>query len=109
MNRIKQLREENDIKQRELANLLGVEVSAISKLEIGRVPLKDEYIIKLANFFNVTTDYLLGKSSNRTENIKQDYNDAFIAFYEGYKDLEDEDKEVIQATINALKKKKKKK
>lgn len=60
MNRIKQLREEKGIKQRELAKLLGVEVSAVSKLEVGRVPLKDEYIIKLANFFKVSTNYLLG-------------------------------------------------
>lgn len=60
MNRIKQLREERDIKQRELAKLLGVEISAISKLELGRVPLRDEYIIKLARFFNVSTNYLLG-------------------------------------------------
>lgn len=60
MNRIKQLREEKGIKQRELAKLLGIEVSAVSKLEVGRVPLKDEYIIKLANFFRVSTNYLLG-------------------------------------------------
>lgn len=60
MNRIKHLREERDIKQRELAKLLGVEISAISKLELGRVPLRDEYIIKLARFFNVSTNYLLG-------------------------------------------------
>lgn len=60
MNRIKQLREERDVKQRELAKLLGIEISAISKLELGRVPLRDEYIIKLARFFNVSTNYLLG-------------------------------------------------
>lgn len=68
MNRIKQLREERGIKQRELAKLLGLEISAISKLEIGRVPLKDEYIIKLAKFFNVSTNYLLGID---TENSKR--------------------------------------
>ena len=64
MNRIKQLREERDIKQRELAKLLGVEISAISKLELGRVPLRDEYIIKLARFFNVSTNYLLGMETD---------------------------------------------
>lgn len=68
MNRIKQLREEKGIKQRELAKLLGLEISAISKLEIGRVPLRDEYIIKLAKFFNVSTNYLLGID---TENSKR--------------------------------------
>ena len=65
MNRIKQLRNERDIKQEVLANLLGLEVAGISKLETGRVPLKDEYIIKLAEYFNVSTDYLLCKSDIR--------------------------------------------
>ena len=60
MNRIKQLRNEKGITQRELAKLLGIEISAVSKLEVGRVPLKEEYIIKLASFFNVSTNYLLG-------------------------------------------------
>ena len=60
MNRIKQLRNENGITQRELAKLLGIEISAVSKLEVGRVPLKEEYIIKLASYFNVSTNYLLG-------------------------------------------------
>ena len=64
MNRIKQLREERDVKQRELAKLLGIEISAISKLELGRVPLRDEYIIKLARFFNVSTNYLLGMETD---------------------------------------------
>lgn len=65
MNRIKQLREERDIKQRQLADLLGIEISAVSKLEVGRVPLKEEYIIKLANFFNVSTNYLLGVETEK--------------------------------------------
>ena len=64
MNRIKQLREERDVKQRELAKLLGIEISAISKLELGRVPLRDEYIIKLARFFNVSTNYWLGMETD---------------------------------------------
>ena len=73
MNRIKALRKEKDIKQDVLANLLGLEVAGISKLETGRVPLKDEYIIKLANYFNVSTDYLLGKSDIRNpEKIDSD-------------------------------------
>lgn len=65
MNRIKQLRNEKNINQDVLSKLLGLEVAAISKLETGRVPLKDEYIIKLSEYFNVSTDYLLGKSDIR--------------------------------------------
>ncbi|MCI8396892.1 MAG: helix-turn-helix transcriptional regulator [Clostridia bacterium] len=63
MNRIKSLRTERNINQDVLAKLLGLEIAGVSKLETGRVPLKDEYIIKLADYFNVSTDYLLGKSN----------------------------------------------
>lgn len=65
MNRIKQLRLEANINQDVLAKLLGLEIAGISKLETGRVPLKDEYILKLADYFNCSTDYLLGKSDIR--------------------------------------------
>lgn len=68
MNRIKELRNEKKIKQDTLAKLLGLEIAGISKLETGRVPLKDEYIIKLAKYFEVTTDYLLGKSDDKNQN-----------------------------------------
>lgn len=65
MNRLKQLRTEKNITQDVLAKLLCMEVAGYSKLETERVPLKDEYILKLADFFDVSTDYLLGKSEFR--------------------------------------------
>lgn len=73
LNRIKQLRNELNIKQDVLAKFLNLEVAGISKLETGRVPLKDEYILRLADFFNVSTDYLLGKSTVRNlSNLNSD-------------------------------------
>lgn len=77
MNRLKQLRTEKNITQDVLAKLLCMEVAGYSKLETERVPLKDEYILKLADFFDVSTDYLLGKSDirNNNENIE---NNAFF-------------------------------
>lgn len=65
LNRIKELRQEKNINQDVLAKLLGLEIAGISKLETGRVPLKDDYIIKLADYFDVSTDYLLGKTDIR--------------------------------------------
>ena len=73
MNRLKELRKEKNINQDVLAKLLCMEVAGYSKLETERVPLKDEYIIKLADYFNVSTDYLLGKSDIRSpEKIDSD-------------------------------------
>lgn len=69
MNRIKQLRTEKNLTQESIAKILNVETAAISKYETERVPLKDEYIKKLAKFFNVTCDYLLCMSDIRNTNL----------------------------------------
>lgn len=107
MNRIKQLRKEKDITQKELAKLLGLEDSAISKLEVGRVPLRDEYIIKLADFFGVSTDYLLGRTNQRNY-INKDKG-IFISL-DNAEDVEKEDietlKDMFYVFINSKKKKK---
>lgn len=92
MNRIKALRSEKNIKQDVLAKLLGLEIAGISKLETGRVPLKDEYIVKLAEYFNVSTDYLLGKSNIR--NIEDEFKFAYHKEIEGL--TEEEIKEALE-------------
>ena len=92
MNRIKALRAEKNIKQDVLAKLLGLEIAGISKLETGRVPLKDEYIVKLAEYFNVSTDYLLGKSNIR--NIADEFKFAYHKEIEGL--TEEEIKEALE-------------
>lgn len=108
MNRIKQLRSEKNIKQDVLANLLGLEVAGISKLETGRVPLKDEYIIKLAEYFKVSTDYLLCKSDirNPEEIAKVQFANAGGLDTKG---LDTEDLKELQKQIDYIKKLKRKK
>ena len=101
MNRIKQLRNEMNINQDVLAKILGLEIAGISKLETGRVPLKDEYIIKLADYFNVSTDYLLGKSDIRNLE-KVDNSKINVAFSSGYDGLNEINQNIINATIAGL-------
>lgn len=62
--RIKGLREDRDIKQIEIAKLLGTDQSYYSKYERGIHPMTAIQIKKLAEFFNVTADYILGISDN---------------------------------------------
>lgn len=92
LNRIKELRAEKNINQEVLAKLLGLEVAGISKLETGRVPLKDDYIIKLSEYFGVSTDYLLGKTDIR--NIEEDFRFAYHKETEGLS--EEEIKEALE-------------
>lgn len=59
MNRVKELRERMGWTQTDLGNKLNVKAAAISKYEKGDVSLTDETIVKLADIFNVSADYLL--------------------------------------------------
>lgn len=105
MNRLKQLRKEKNINQDVLAKILGIEIAGISKLETGRVPLKDEYIIKLSEYFNVSSDYLLGKSDIRKpETPSEDLLDlAKIGFTkENYNPPSDKQKEQIRTILETI-------
>lgn len=71
-NRIKQLREEKGIKQEELARMLSVSPSTVGMYEINKREPNNEITINLANFFNVSVDYLLGNSEFRTKEDELD-------------------------------------
>ena len=67
--RIRELRKEMDCTQSKLADVLGVTQDSISLWENGKRIPDTQYIITLAKFFNVTSDYLLGLSDD-VSNIK---------------------------------------
>ena len=70
MNRIKDLREDKDLKQSELAEIINTSQQNLSNYEQEKSsPTKDIWI-KLADYFNVTTDFLMGKTNNpNNENL----------------------------------------
>ena len=61
-NRIKELRTEKELTQPQLAKGINVSNCIISKWENNLMEPKATYIIRLAQFFNVSADYLLGLS-----------------------------------------------
>ena len=62
MNRIKELRLRQGLKQSELANVASVGQTTISNWEKGVTEVDTQSLFALADFFNTSTDYLLGKS-----------------------------------------------
>lgn len=66
--RIRALREDNDLKQEDLAKLLHCTQACYSNYENGRRDIPTEVLQILADFFHVSTDYLLGRT-----NIKEPY------------------------------------
>ncbi len=63
---LRSLREDNDLKQRELAAYLNISQNTYSQYENGVIALTDEVILKLADYYQVSTDYLLDRTNNPT-------------------------------------------
>lgn len=62
INRIRTLREDRDLRQIDVSNATGIDQKTLSNYETGKTNPDSFAIIKLAEFFGVTTDYLLGVS-----------------------------------------------
>lgn len=92
------------INQIELAKKLNLSSSAsISQYESGERTPSDDIKIKMAELFNCTLDYLMGKSNIRNpEKIQVDIDEADVAFASGFKGLNDTNKMIIKNTLEAL-------
>lgn len=62
--RLKELRKEKKKKQSEMAELLGCTTSHYQKIEYGEINIPGISLMILADYFGVTTDYLLGRSED---------------------------------------------
>ena len=58
--RLRDLREDRDLYQKDIAKLLGISQQYYSEYENGKRPIPAEYIIKLATFYNTSTDFIFG-------------------------------------------------
>ena len=61
--RIRDLREDNDMNQTEVAKILGMSQTGYSKYETGENDIPTSVLIKLARFYNTSVDYLLGETN----------------------------------------------
>lgn len=66
--RIRDLREDRDLKQREIADYLNCSQRVYSNYELGQRDIPTEVLIKLSDFYHVSVDYLLGLTSNPRRN-----------------------------------------
>ena len=63
-SKIRDLREDNDFKQAEIAAILHVKQTTYSKYELGKINIPIEAFIKLADFYKTSIDYLTGRTDN---------------------------------------------
>ena len=69
MNRLEYLRKEKELSQNDIGNILGITSQAVGLYEKEKRDIPNEYLIKLATYFGVSIDYILGKSDIRNTNI----------------------------------------
>ncbi len=65
---IRNLREDNDYRQKDIAAVLNVSQNTYSQYENGVIELTAENLIKLADFYEVSVDYLLGRTECKSVN-----------------------------------------
>ena len=63
MYRIRDLREDRDLTQADIAKVINTTQQQYSKIETGKADISGEKLILLAQFYNVSVDYILGLSS----------------------------------------------
>ena len=62
MYRIRDLREDRDLSQADIAKVIQTTQQQYSKIETGKADISGEKLIRLAEFYNVSADYILGLS-----------------------------------------------
>lgn len=80
MKKLKELRKSANLKQQELAQILNLDTSSISKYETGKATPSPDVLLKVANYFHVTTDYLL---NNETKLNEEEQNNIPLSVDEG--------------------------
>ena len=65
IQRLKEIREDRDLKQSEVASVLGIKQQQYSEYEIGKRLIPINYLYDLAVFYDTSIDYLLSKTDER--------------------------------------------
>ncbi|MCO5424579.1 XRE family transcriptional regulator [Enterococcus faecalis] len=65
---IRSIREDKDVTQQQLAELLNISQNTYSQYETGKIEWTASTLIKIADFFDVSVDYLLDRTKNKKMN-----------------------------------------
>lgn len=68
---LRSIREDRDIRQKDIAKYLNISQNTYSQYETGVISLTAEVLVKLADYYNVSIDYLLDRTNNPNINSEQ--------------------------------------
>lgn len=106
---LKKLRENSGISQKKLGELLGISERTIKSYETSQNTPPVQNLVKIANFFGVSTDYLLGLTSKHTNDIlmvPNDEEDLIFSMFEMYQNLTPDKRiclnEIVKEILNQV-------
>ena len=102
MTRLYDLREEKNMKQKDIATMLNIKPSAISKYEKGIAQPSIPTLIKIAEIFNISIDYLLGLSSVKNPYSSDKFTPKEAEIIAKYRKLTKENQIRIDERIGAV-------
>lgn len=114
MENLRKTRKERNLTMKEVGIAIGVGESTISQYETGKRQPDQQTLLKLADYFGVTVDYLLGREADpeRDEkpqlHIPDKYKDVLVAFEGGPDDLTQDDIDDVVKYIEFVRARKKK-
>ena len=81
MNRLRKIREDRGLRQEDVAAVIGVHFTTISKYEVGTSQLTEDLILKFCALYHVTADYLLGLSNSPLPAVSELDTDILTAYH----------------------------
>ena len=76
--RIKELRKSKNLRQKDIAVIVGVTPRHYQEIEYGKINIPTLTLITLADYFDVSLDYLVGRITLRSGNFSNAYNGGFL-------------------------------
>lgn len=80
LDRLEELRDIHNLTQVEIANILGVARTTYAGYESGTREMDYKTLIKLADFYKVSLDYIFGRTKNPVQHVSDNYSDDEIEF-----------------------------
>jgi len=98
--RLKDLREDNDLEQKDIANVLGISINQYGRYERGENDIRFEHIIKLAEYYKVSIDYIAGITNY--QNGESSLSSEELKVLDIYHDLSDMERGELKYHIKQL-------
>ena len=107
MNNLRSLRKEKRLTLIELSQKVNINKTSIARYETGEVEMKADVLQMFANFFNVSTDYLLGKTDDRnaTAAAAPELEGVKLALYNQTEELTEEQLQDVLKFVEFIKNK----